>query len=263
MKTLLVAAACSVCCAFPAAAGALEELTPYISAQHFTWQEHYGGRRILTERGALLSTGIVLGAVVRSSFTLRAKGELFGGEIGYSGETQAPNSTPISTDVSYFGVRQELDLGYRVERAALRFEPFGGVGHRWWLRELQDTTTAAGEPVSGYTESWQTVYGRLGARGRLLLPRGLKVVAEAGAKYPFYTGNSVDFSNSGVTTFRPGARWSGFAETAVSYRNMRLALIYEGFRFSQSPEKQVQTRNYFQPDSSSDIFGVSLGWAFR
>jgi len=263
MKRLLVTAAISACCALPAAAGALEEVTPYISAQRFTWQEYSGGRRLLKESGPLFSTGVVLGAVAKSSFTMRGKGELFGGEVGYRGETQAPSSIPISTDVTYFGTRQELDLGYRVEAAKVRLEPFGGVGHRWWIRSLQDTTTAAGEPVFGYTESWQTLYGRLGARGRLILPGGIRVAAEAGAKYPFYTGNSVDFSNSGVTTFHPGPKWSGFAETGISYRNLRLTLLYEGFRFSQSAEKQVQTNNFFQPESSSDIFGVSLGWAFR
>ena len=76
-----------------------------------------------------------------------------------------------------------------------------------------------------------------------------------------------------MTTFRPGARWSGFAEAGVAYGNVKLTLLYEGFRFSQSPQKLVQTTDpltgatvqnyYFQPESSSDIFGVSLGWSFR
>lgn len=271
MKTLLAAAAVSLCCALPAAAGTLEELTPYFSTQYFTWREHDGGRRILKERGALFSLG-VLGTVAESSVTLRGRGELFGGEVGYDGETQAPGSLPIHTEVGYFGTREELDLGYRIGPASRRLEPFGGIGHRWWLRALQDTTSAEG-PVSGYTEWWQTVYGRVGARGELEVPRDIRVVVEAGAKYPFYTGNSVNFAGSGVTTFRPGARWSGFAEAGVVYRNLKLALIYEGFRFSRSPQKQVQStdpltqeiiqKQYLQPDSSSDIFGVSLGWTFR
>ncbi|HBA89428.1 MAG TPA: hypothetical protein DCZ75_16020 [Geobacter sp.] len=263
MKRLLAAAVLSACSALPAAAQALDQLTPYFSARYFTWQEHDGGRRILKERGPLFSTGVLLGIVTKSSITLSGKGELFGGEVDYDGETQAPHSVPVRTQVGYFGTTAQLDLGYRAETATLRGEPFVGIGHRWWLRDLQDTTSASGEPVSGYTESWQTLYGRFGARGRLILPRGVEVVAEGGAKYPFYTGNSVDFSSSGVTTFRPRPHWSAFAETGVTYRKARITLSYEGFRFNQSHERLVQGKNYFQPKSSSDIFGLNLGWTFR
>lgn len=262
MKRLLAAAALLLCGAPPACAGTWEELTPFFSTQYFTWGEDDGGRRILKERGALFSTGAVAGYVTDSSFTLKGRGELFGGEVGYGGETQAPDSVPVRTQVSYFGSREEIDLGYRPSWS-FRLEPFVGIGHRWWLRGLQDAATADGTAVSGYTETWQTVYGRAGARSELVTSRGVRVAAEAGAKYPLYTGNSVDFAGSGVTTFRPGGRWSGFAEAAVRYRSVKLALLYEGFRFSQSPLIQVQNRFYFQPESYSDIFGASLGWAFR
>lgn len=263
MKTVLAVAVLSLCCAFPAAAEALDELTPYFATQYFTWRESNDGRRILKERGALFCLGAVVGDVTASSLTLRGRGELFGGEVGYDGETQAPESLPVHTQVGYFGTREELDLGYRAARERHYLEPFLGVGHRWWLRALQDTASAEGTPVSGYTEWWQTLYGRVGGRGKIEISRHARLFVELGAKYPFYTGNSVDFAGSGVTTFRPGARWSGFAEAAFGYDNMRLALLYEGFRFSKSPRKLVQDRQYFQPESSSDILGVSLGWSFR
>jgi hypothetical protein len=263
MKTVLLALFFSVCCAVPVSAASFDEVTPFLSGQYFTWDEHSGGRRLLKESGPLFSGGILLGVVTDFSLTLRGKAEIFGGEIGYNGETQAPNSFPVRTDVSYFGTRHEFDLGYRVSSGALRLEPFGGLGYRWWLRGLQNATSATGQRVSGYTEWWQTGYGRLGARGRYLMPSGVAIFAEGGAKYPFYTGNNVDFSNSGMTTFHPGGEWSGFAETGVTYRHLKLTLFYEGFRFSQSSDKQVGTQFFFQPESSSDIFGLSLGGAFR
>lgn len=261
MKRMLAALAFWLTCALPAAAATLEELTPYLTTQYFTWEEHQEGRRLLRERGALTSLGVVLG-LTQSSFCIRAKGELFGGEVGYNGTTQAPESEPIRTDVGYFGIREELDLGYRMQSGAFRLEPFAGLGHRWWLRDLQDTASADGSPVQGYTESWQTVYGRFGARGQTGVGSRIKVVAEGGVKYPFYTGNSVDFAGSGKTTFHPEARWSGFAETGFSYRNLNMTLLYEGFRFGASPLKPIQNRYYFQPQSSSDIFGLRVGWTF-
>lgn len=263
MKTLLAALACVLCAASPALAGGLESLTPYLSTQYFTWKENDGGRQILREGGALVAIGAVAGYLTDSSFTLRGKGELFGGEVVYHGETQPPIPEPIRTDVVYFGTRGELDAGYRAGSARAHLEPFVGVGHRWWLRDIHDAQTADGGAASGYTEIWQTVYGRAGLRGKVVAATECAIVAEAGVKYPFYTGNSIEFAGSGRTTFHPGARWSAFAATGFSYRNVRLTMNYEGFRFSESPYKLVQNTNYRQPESSSDIFGVNLGWAFR
>jgi hypothetical protein len=263
MKTLLLAALLCLCCVVPATAASLDEATPYLSGQYFTWAEHSGGRRLLKESGALFSTGLLLGVATDSSLTFRGRAELFGGDVGYNGETQAPDSVPVRTDVSYFGTREEFDLGYRMASGSLRLEPFGGLGYRWWLRSLQNATSQTGQDVSGYDELWQSLYGRLGARGRYLTPAGLSIFAEGGGKYPFYTGNSVNFANSGTTTFRPGAQWSGFAETGLTYKRLKIAVSYEGFRFSRSPEKLVGTTHYFQPDSTSDLFGLSIGWTFK
>ena len=266
LQMFLLAALCAACCAVPVTAAPLDELTPYLSGQHLTWSESAAGRRLLKESGALFSGGILAEFVTPPaasvSLTLRGREELFGGVVDYAGETQAPNPVPVNTEVSYLGTRQELDLGCRYSADSWNLEPFGGAGYRWWLRELHNSSSATGDPVSGYTEYWQTAYLRMGARGRYRDPSGVSFFAEGGAKYPFYTGNSVDFAGSGVTTFRPGAEWSGFAEAGASYRHLRLALSYEGFRFSTSPLVQIGTKAFFQPESSSDIFGLSLGWAF-
>ena len=263
MKTLLLAALFFICNVVPVLAASFDELTPYLSGQHFNWKEYSDGRRLLKESGALYSGGILVGGVTDFAMTLRGRAEIFGGEVGYDGETQAPGSDPVRTDVTYFGTRQEFDLGYRISFGGNRIEPFVGLGYRWWLRGLQDSTSESGEPASGYTEWWQTAYARAGARWRHLWPSGAALNGEAGARYPFYTGNSVDFTNSGVTTFRPGGKLSGFAEGGVTYSRFKLNFFYEGLRFSQSSKKLVGTQYFFQPESSSDTFGLSVGWAFR
>ncbi|MBU5614392.1 hypothetical protein [Geomonas azotofigens] len=260
MRTLLFVVIV-LCCALPAAAATLEELTPYFSTQYFTWQERINGRRLLKEEGPLFSVGARVGSVTDASLTLRGKGELFGAEVGYRGETQAPDPAPVRTHVTYLGANAEVDVGYRLRSAALVVEPFGGLGYRYWLRDLQDSSTPDGTPVSGYTEAWTMGYGRVGARAATTAA-GVKMTACGGAKYPFYVGNTVDFAGSGETTFRPKGRWSGFAEAGASYRSLSLNLYYEGFRFHQSDLKMVQGTAYFQPDSSSDIFGMRLGWTF-
>lgn len=262
MRTFLLALILAACCAGPVSAASLDEVTPYFAGQYFTWKEYFAGRRLLKESGPLFSGGVLLGVATDSSLTFKFKEELFGGKVGYDGETQAPQSVPVKTDVIYFGTNQQFDLGYRVGSGRLQLEPFGGVGYRWWLRALQDATASTGK-VAGYTEWWQSWSARMGARGRYRASSGVSVFAEGGAKYPFYTTNSVDFAGSGRSTFEPGGQWSGFAETGVTYRHLKLAFYYEGFRFSQSPDKLVGGKHYFQPDSSSDLLGMRIGWAFR
>lgn len=264
MKILLAVAVLYLCSPLAAAAGTLEELTPYFSSRYFTWQEEEGGRRILKERGPLFAAGVVAESAVSSSrLSLRGRAELFGGQVWYKGETQAPDSEPVRTQVGYIGVREELDVAFRSDFERGRFEPFLGLGHRWWLRDLQNSTSEAGTPVTGYTENWQTLYGRAGARGRFNFRSDLALFLEGGAKYPFYTGNSVDFSNSGVTTFYPRPRLSAFGEAGAAFRNARVSMTYEGFRFGRSPVRKVQGTSYLQPESSSDLIGLSVGWNFN
>ncbi|HJV34231.1 hypothetical protein [Geomonas sp.] len=263
LKVLITTLLCVVCCAGGASAATLEQLTPFFTAQHYTWKEYYGGRRLLDEDGPLFSGGVKVGILTDLAMTITAKAEVFGGVISYDGETQAPNPVPVKTDVTYVGTRGEADFGYRLPPDLLNFEPFAGIGYRWWTRDLHDSQTATGVPVSGYTETWDSVYCRLGARGSYRPSSDWTMYVEGGGKYPFYTGNSVDFAGAGTVTFHPGSLWSGFAEAGASYRNLKVAFTYEGFRWSQSPLKRVGYQAFFQPESTSDIMGLSLGWNFR
>lgn len=262
MKRVIAALVLLLLSALPCAAG-WEDVTHYLTVQYFTWEEHDAGRRILKESGPRFAAGVVARYQTGSLLAFRGRGELFGGEVDYSGETQAPASLPVKTQVEYFGTREEIDLGCRFPSSPVRLEPFVGLGHQWWLRGLEDTATADGTPANGYTENWNNVYTRAGLRGEATGPGGANVVAEAGVRYPVYVTNSVDFAGSGVTTFRPRGELSGFAQGGISYRRLRVDLFYEGTRFSQSPRKQVQGDFFFQPDSSSDVFGVNLGWSFK
>jgi hypothetical protein len=260
---VVLAVVLTACWAGSAFAGEHNELTPFLSVQHFEWKEYYGGRRLLKESGPLYSGGVLFEHLFASSAALRAKSELFGGVVAYRGETQGANPLPVSTDVGYFGTAGEVDGGYRLQAGSLDVTPFAGLGFRWWVRDLQDSTTAGGLPVTGYTETWRTLHLRLGARGQVDTDSGLSFFAEGGSKYPLYTGNTVDFAGFGETTFHPGARWSGFAETGLSYRHFKASFTYEGFSVSQSPLKSVGARQFFQPESTSLRLGVSVGWIFN
>jgi hypothetical protein len=284
LAVLLVLAASPV---FAGQTGQVEEWALYPFVQYFTWEEFRDGARILKEKGLLVGAGgTVRLDLYDRQLMLKAKGELFGGNVGYDGHTQqsflpppnppnTPDPTserPVKTDVIYFGIKAEADMGWRFPLTHGSFEPFAGLGYRWWLRSLQESTTldANGVPlqVGGYPEYWQSLYARLGTRAGWSFGGDLTLFAEAGMKYPLYNENLADFPGTGRVAIKPGQAWSAFAEISATHKRFRPSIFYEGFRFSPSSTVRAFStiENSFilvnQPKSDSDIFGINLGWVF-
>ena len=252
--------------------GGVEEFSASLSPQYFQWEESLHGKRLLREQGWLVGAGALVDlnlvqTETAGSLMLKGKAGLFGGVVDYDGQTQPPNPFPVTTDVNYFGTKAEADLGWRFPVRKVSIEPFGGVGYRWWLRDLQDTSAVDNNRtlvrVSGYTEYWQSAYARFGGHLVYAISDDWRAFGEGGAKYPFYTGNTVNFSDTGELTIKPGSHWSGFAELGARYKKIKVSAFYEGFRYSQSPVVARGNSGVFQPASASDIFGINLGWVFK
>jgi hypothetical protein len=206
-----------------------------------------------------------------NTITLKAKAELFGSVVDYDGTAQnlqTMETFPASTDVTYFGTKGEIDVGWRYTCNTFYFEPFAGAGIRWWIRDIHDGTATDNNgntvQVIGYQEDWFSAHLRLGLRGGYEVVKDFKVFAEAGAKYPFHTENTADTPSFGDVTIEPQGEWSAFAEIGVQYKWFRPSIFYEGFRYSDSPVVPVsQTMGIFQPQSESDIIGINIGVAFK
>jgi hypothetical protein len=274
MKIVAMLALSLALLASPVFAG-VEEWYLYPSLQYFTWEEFIGGKRLVKEDGPLFAVGGgVTFDLYRKSLLLKAKGEMFGGDVDYDGQTQrdstnpAMSERPLATSVVYFGSKLESDLGWRMATRAGSFEPFGGLGYRWWMRALQNSTATDANgnpfPVGGYTEWWHTVYTRLGLSWAFTVNSDLTLFAEGGGIYSFLNRNIADFPGVGNVTIKPEPRWSGFAEAGLKYGRFRPAFFYEGFRFGQSPVVPISaTSGLLQPQSDADIYGINFGWAFN
>ncbi len=209
----------------------------------------------------------------RKNLMLKVQGEMFGGDVHYRGETQqnanqAVSRLPVKTSVVYFGSKLDTDIGWRLQQAEWGVEPFSGIGYRWWFRSLEDSTTVDTNgnqvAVSGYTEFWQTLYARVGTRGSYSPSADVVFFAEVGGKYPFLNRNSADPLGTGTVTVDPEPRWSLFSEIGVRYGKLRTTLFYEGFRFGQSPPVSAGPAvAVLQPKTDSDIYGITIGWAFK
>jgi hypothetical protein len=74
--------------------------------QYFTWEEFLSGSRLLKEEGALVGIGgEVRGGLYQKSLLLNVKGEMFGGEVSYNGQTQSGQPLKTGGDALLRGIQ--------------------------------------------------------------------------------------------------------------------------------------------------------------
>jgi hypothetical protein len=251
--------------------GGIRELFIGPSIAYFHWQESVAGQNVLTEQGPIYGVdGSIALDLLKTdragTLTFKGKVGLFGGMVDYDGHTQ-PSNLPVKTDVNYVGIKEEIALGWAMPLGDVHLEPFAGLGYRFWIRDLQDSTANNGTStvkVSGSTEVWESAYTKVGAALTIPLTKDWRIFVEGGGKYPFYNSNSSDIAGIGNTTVRPEPRWSAFAELGARSRKLRPALFYEGYRTGQSPMVRISsTSGVYQPKSDEDVVGVSFSYCFR
>jgi hypothetical protein len=244
--------------ALPAQAG---ETSVYLKTGWFTWDEKVNGSSFVKEKGFLHGAGIARKDDV-SALSIAELLEVWGGNLDYDGH-DLTGSTPIKSDTSYLGTREQVDLAVKIPvGSALSFEPFAALGHKFWIRTRS-------------SEDWNSFYARAGVAGELKSP-GCTLFVKGGAVVPIYTRTHVSLSDAGFTDVvtEPKSQVSGFAEGGMKLGAFAVSVEYEGMRFGQSG-KVVTTRlsgvgkgvaviggQAFQPESSSDLFSLKLSYSF-
>ena len=230
----------------------------YSLVEHFVWQEMYSGAKILEENGLIYGVGFTAKVVYPSQETLKAEWELFLGKINYDGSVQTGEKAVTDTD--YLGMRVEADMGfYKRLGDNVVIEPYFGGGYRWWIRHINDGTTASGDTAVGYTELWQSFYLRAGVREDVILKNNTKYYKSIGLSLPVFTANSVRLSEVDSTlpdvTLHPRGQLSFNAEAGITKGRLQMLLFYEHIRFSKSSD----VSGVFQPESMADIWGIRVG----
>jgi len=245
---------------FPHAASGTEN-SIYVSAESFTWKEFSDTQKLLEESGPLCGlefSGNVGGNPSRP-LAFHYKGKVFLGYIDYDGQTQ--DGTPMTTDTRYLGVKTEGGIGWKIflGESGFSLEPLAGLGYRWWIRDITDSSSGGGY---GYEEIWSSYYGRMGVRGAKRFSGPFEMFVEAAVIAPFYNQNIVDLSEFGfgTVTVEPGNETSNWAEAGFTFKKLRFSVFYEGLRFSES-EKEGLYR-FYQPESEADSYGATIGLTF-
>lgn len=257
----------------PFAALAGNEAEVYVGAESFTWREFDATGQLLKESGPRYEVGFTNEHEFSSHLTLKPRMEIFGGNVDYNGQACDiyGNCQPANTTTHYSGIKLEMDMGKRLRSSkAFILEPFGGLGLRSWSRSIDDSILADGSFATGYTENWETFYGRLGVRAEQYFSKKNKISVEAGVKLPISTSNYIDDRNVSYSsiTLHPKNKPSVFAEVGVKVSWFRISAFYDTMRFKQSDVVYKYDPfvggyiGYFQPKSESDMFGIRIGVAF-
>jgi len=234
----------------------------------FRWQEFGANQeRLLSEQGARITLqgnwDNLIPANRLGQINLMAR--VYSGDLNYDGQTQsltpALDGIFVASRSRYDGLDAELQALHplkKLDNTALLLS----IGFDLWRRDIQDTTDAQGNPVSGAIEDYQLLYTRLGLQKQHHADFGSSRT-RIGIKYPL----RVDEQASGIgPTLHPGSKWSVFASYRLNLANRRHTIIdiyFDSLRFAPSPTVTDQYGDpWLQPQSQQDTLGIMLGVPF-
>ncbi len=235
----------------PALGNPFNESTWYTREEYFHWNERFDRVDLVNESGLL----ITLGYQKRVGME-RFRAELFGGTMDYVGGAQFDDGTiePLSSKTGYLGLRGEYDFVFEPDwwpNASLLV----GIGSRFWFRDLKDGATESGVPVTGYQETWWTIYPYLGLETRR------KVLTELefyGSSRLGATPLTYEHATWGDAVLYPRCGMTGQLEAGLRGQHLFCAAVSEVLTWRQSPP----ARGVLQPDSMLFTVGLKAGVNF-
>jgi hypothetical protein len=281
--TQVVAAACLVVSSSPPVRAAddgnaiwrgLSEYSQYaleVGAELFRWQEFDdGGKRLLTEQGPRFSLAASANNLVRREPGLiyLSTVRIYGGQVQYDG--QDDSHAYVSSDTRYGGWNAELGMGYRVmgEQDVYAVDVYAAAGTERWRRNVLNSQNATGIATSGSAEDYAVDYGRagLGFAHKVYDSDGY---LNFGVRIPLSVREDTSI-NSHSVHLNPRPRGSPFISYKLSLRPTTrdqpfgafVKLYYDGYRFGKSKVKSIPTLLVWQPESSMDAVGLTLGVSF-
>jgi hypothetical protein len=238
------------------------------AAMDFDFKEYADGERLNHEHGTLYG---LVGGVQASRNALLVEGDLswFGNDVRYNGQTQA--GAPVKTQTDEHILDALARAGWRFRRQErLQYQLFGGLGYRYWQRDIKSTSAA-----TGVNETYTWWYGLLGGRGLYLANPRTTWLAEAQFMRPLDPEIEVDF-NSGLDDTRldlgsePGLRLSlAWQHTLNSGWRLDIVPFYDAGDIGRSQNRTLKQNGVvvgrvFEPRSETRNYGIQarLGVSF-
>jgi hypothetical protein len=235
----------------------LFESTWYTRIDYFSWTERLNGATFVKETGVLPSLGYM-----RRSGRERYRVELFGSKVNYKAAYLFDDGFAV-TDTSktdYLGTRLEYDLMYEPERfPGVSF--FGGLGSRFWIRNLPDDQIDATHAIIGYQEVWWTFYPYIGMETRRTMSPDYEFFWRGRIGMVAFTYEHVSMDD---VTLYPRQGFTTQLEAGVRGPHLFISANFEAMQFSQSAtvDKLATDMQSMQPRSQLFLLGLKTGVSF-
>ena len=161
----------------------------------------------------------------------------------------------LASNTGYLGLRGEYEFVLAPAAWDGRYAVLAGLGSRFWIRDLHDGTTAEGDAVWGYQETWWTMYPYLGLESHRRLANDLELYSESRAGT---TALTYQFASINERPLWPGVGVLGNVE--IGLRGPRFFISGRGEVMSWTASSTVQ--GAYQPQSIMWTAGGRLGFTF-
>jgi hypothetical protein len=232
-------------------------------SEQFLWEEFAdSGDKLLDETGLRHFVAIRGINHFDPLWSTSFSGRFYSGVVDFDGQTR--QGGPAQGKVDYLGMRFEIGLSRRIGLIAM--QPGASqwwldfvLGNDFWRRHLRDTTLNDGvTSVSGYSEYYSSLYGRLGSRYQS--SGGLR--AGLGAKLPFHTDEQIKYAGQTIS-LNPQGRLSVYADLGYDFNPAwGITLAYDSYRFAKSDTVSVGSDIVWQPESIQDTLALSMHYRF-
>jgi hypothetical protein len=235
------------------------QLAVTAAVEYFQWIEDTSPIEV-REQGPLFVLGLEYTQPKDKGWLFAYRGKVYGGSVEYDGALLSAPSVPVTSNTTYFGVTNEVQLRYRLApRRSYWLDLVGGAGYDFWERELS----------SVQTEDYQVAYLRLGLALDTASDRGWML--GAGLKYPVWTEEDAHFTDFGYQQnpkLEPAGRVNPYVYAGFRFQS-HLALFgyFDGYNFGDSDPVTVTTSaggstQFYQPASRQYNLGIGLQYLF-
>jgi len=233
----------------------------YGFVEDFSWTEqvsHIEGD-FVDESGFRYGIGGAVNMFSSGGFGMILGGEGYLGAVDYKGGVQNSMTgqyLPYNSKTSYYGLRGNLDVGYKFRGNNYVLTPYCGYGFDFWDRVL-DADLFESEGVHGYSEVWFYIAARIGAGGQYTLSQNVNVFGDLCLNVFPYVSEYIS-SGSGDVTLEPEGKIGFDFEVGLSYNDILFSFFWKERQFGKSDEND----GAYQPDSEERRIGVQIGLIF-
>ena len=269
-----IAIATSILSVFPTISPANEDVIDIgVSLLSFDYAEYLDGQFLDGETGLLPGFYASYAKDIGVQSYIKFAGTYHLGEVDYDGETQGagiPIQSTSDADIvdTYFVYGRRLNNG---AKTAFPFGVYGGLGYRYWRRNINPSLTPSGNTVAGVLEYYDWFYITAGLKGHIATINNMSVNFNIRTTRMMHAEIEIDylgFQNRDNNSLDLGEKWGLFVGVPIKFKawdqNITIEPFYRQWDIGRSNIDPITSAGVptgsgvFEPDSETRNFGVQI-----